>query len=128
MDSITITLPYPPSANSLRAIFTPPKGRARLITTKRGREYYKAVEAVVLEAGMPGVGDVPVHVDIQVHRPDRRRRDLDNVRKAVNDSLVKAGVMDDDEQIVSDSGSKDHPIGKDTACVIVTITPRGATP
>ena len=123
MTPITLTLPYPPSANSLRAIFTPKHGRARMITTEKGREYYSRVQGVVLAAGMPSLGAVPVHVDIQVHRPDHRKRDLDNVRKAINDSLVKARVIDDDEQILTDSGSKDHPIDKATARVEITITP-----
>ena len=31
--------------------------------------------------------------------PDRRRRDLDNILKALLDSIVHAGVIEDDSQI-----------------------------
>lgn len=122
-ESITLTVPYPPNANNLKAIFTPPRGRARMITSKKGREYFKAVAALMLQLGSPSLGDAPVHMDIQVYRPDRRKRDLSNVRKALEDALVKAGVIADDDQIVSDSGSKRHPPDRANPRVVVTLTP-----
>ena len=70
------------------------------------------------------MGDARVHVDYQVYRPDRRKRDLDNIRKAVNDALEAAGVMDDDEQIDTDSGDKTHPPDKANPRVEITITPK----
>ena len=33
---------------------------------------------------------------IRVRRPDNRRRDLDNLLKALSDGLVKGGVIEDD--------------------------------
>jgi crossover junction endodeoxyribonuclease RusA len=33
---------------------------------------------------------------IRVRRPDNRRRDLDNLLKALSDGLVKGGVINDD--------------------------------
>lgn len=122
LNSVTITIPYPPSVNSLRAIFTPKRGRARLITTAKGRAYYQRVAELVLLAGSPSLGDAEVHMDIQLYRPDNRQRDLSNTRKAVEDALVKAGVLDDDSQIVSDSGSKRHPPDKANPRVEVSIT------
>ena len=40
-----------------------------------------------------------VKVVIQAHAPDKRRRDLDNVQKALLDSLTYAGVWGDDDQV-----------------------------
>jgi crossover junction endodeoxyribonuclease RusA len=40
-----------------------------------------------------------MRVEIQAFRPDRRRRDLDNLLKAILDSLTHAGVMQDDALI-----------------------------
>jgi crossover junction endodeoxyribonuclease RusA len=41
----------------------------------------------------------PVKVDIAYTQPDRRIRDLDNLAKAVLDSLTHAGAWEDDAQV-----------------------------
>ncbi|HHS9304731.1 TPA: RusA family crossover junction endodeoxyribonuclease, partial [Yersinia enterocolitica] len=50
-------------------------------------------------------------ISISAHVPDRRRRDLDNLQKAVFDSLVHAEFMRDDEQI-DDFRVRRQPIEK----------------
>jgi crossover junction endodeoxyribonuclease RusA len=42
----------------------------------------------------------PLRVVIEAWRPDKRRRDLDNLLKATLDGLAHAGVYEDDSQIV----------------------------
>ena len=42
----------------------------------------------------------PLEVDIHVYPPDRRRRDVDNVQKALLDALDHGGGYEDDSQIV----------------------------
>jgi crossover junction endodeoxyribonuclease RusA len=42
-------------------------------------------------------GEVAVYVF--AHPPDRRKRDLDNITKALLDALVGAGVLKDDHQV-----------------------------
>jgi len=39
-------------------------------------------------------------VDVEIHPPDRRRRDIDNVLKALLDALQHGGAYHDDNQIV----------------------------
>jgi crossover junction endodeoxyribonuclease RusA len=41
----------------------------------------------------------PLEVSIDVFPPDRRRRDVDNVQKALLDALAHGGAYHDDSQI-----------------------------
>lgn len=86
---IEITLPWPPSVNRYYRTF-----RGRMIISKEGREYRKAVQTIEGEK-FQGL----VAVEIEAHRPDNRRRDLDNTLKAALDALTHAGLWNDDAQI-----------------------------
>lgn len=92
---IEMTLPWPPSVNTYWRMF-----QNRMIISKPGRDYRKAVaEQVMLQArGKSTTGKVKV--TIEAWRPDNRKRDLDNLLKAVLDSLGHAGVYVDDSLIV----------------------------
>lgn len=95
----TAELPYPPTVNTYwRSVVIGAGRRAkvRLLISRRGREYQRAVKSAVV-VWEPLLG--PLYFDATVHPPDRRRRDLDNVTKALLDSLGKAGVYGDDSQI-----------------------------
>jgi len=52
-------------------------------------------------ARMNGVrfGAIPVAVTIAAYMPDKRRRDVDNICKAVLDALGAGGLYDDDSQV-----------------------------
>lgn len=45
--------------------------------------------------------DGEIEVDIRVHRPTSRQRDLDNVLKAIFDLLTSTQTIKDDSQVVS---------------------------
>lgn len=87
-----IHLPYPPSANRL--------------WRRSGRTIHKSAHYVawLWDAGAlaktqkphPIVG--PYKLTIQARRPDKRRRDLDNLIKPTNDLLASIGVIGDDCQ------------------------------
>jgi crossover junction endodeoxyribonuclease RusA len=93
---IELFLPYPPSANS----YWRHVGRKVLIS-EQGRAYRTAVQATCLEqlrlAPVPLRGRVSV--EVTAYPPDKRRRDLDNLQKALFDSLTHAGLWLDDSQI-----------------------------
>lgn len=92
--AIELTLPWPPTVNTYWR-----QWQGRTLISKQGREYRAAVaDQVLIQRGAKHI-DHAVRVDIQAFRPDRRRRDLDNLLKAVLDSLVHAGVMEDDALI-----------------------------
>ena len=92
---IQVTLPWPPSVNTYwRNV------NGRTIISAKGREYRQAVGDMILVQRAVCHYAGPLRVDIQAFRPDKRRRDLDNLLKAVLDGMTYAGVYDDDSQIV----------------------------
>jgi len=88
-----IRLPYPPSVNHYWR-----RVGARTLVSAEGRRYRKRVVAL-LQGRRTARFDGGLSVHIAVHPPDRRRRDLDNVCKALLDALESAGVYADDGQI-----------------------------
>lgn len=88
------TLPWPPSVNHYWAA----RGNSRYLAP-RVRAWHKEAWAILKAAWRrkPMRGEVAVL--LVLHPPDRRRRDLDNLLKAVLDALVHAGVLQDDSQV-----------------------------
>ena len=67
--------------------------------SKEGREYRKVIIGIANIGKWRGFGKKRVGVHVTMHAPDKRRRDVDNIFKALGDSLTHAGVWDDDSQI-----------------------------
>lgn len=89
-------LPYPPSVNRYwrHIVF----GRsARVLISREGREYRRKVEAALFPCRRIEAARVALRID--AYPPDNRRRDLDNILKALLDSLVAAGALVDDSQV-----------------------------
>ena len=92
---IEFTLPWPPSVNTYWRNFD-----GRMIISARGREYRETVgDQMTLQKMVKRFAN-PLRVEIEAFRPDKRRRDLDNLLKATLDGLAHAGVYEDDSQIV----------------------------
>ena len=63
------------------------------------REYRQKVAEDVAEQ-LPGYTvDEPVLMEVYLHPPDVRKRDLDNYMKGLLDALVQAGILEDDSLI-----------------------------
>lgn len=92
---IELTMPWPPSVNTYWRTF-----QGRMIISEKGRSYRKAVADQVLVQRGAKHYEGKLKVEIEAWRPDNRRRDLDNLLKAVLDSLTHAGVWADDGLIV----------------------------
>ena len=91
--SLQFVLPFPPSANHIwRRV-----GR-RTVLSRRGREFRKEVCALLHHQRVRPISG-PLEVTIDVFPPDRRRRDVDNVQKALLDALAHGGAYHDDSQI-----------------------------
>jgi len=94
-NAITLTLPWPPSVNKYWRTF-----QGRMIISAEGRSYRKAVaDQVLIQRGAKHYTG-KLRVNIEAFRPDNRRRDLDNLLKAVLDGCTHAGVWEDDSNIV----------------------------
>lgn len=92
---ICFDLPWPPSVNHYwRTVMI--KRAPRVLISKEGRNYRKEVQ-VIAGASNPITGRLSVC--IAASPPDRRKRDLDNLPKAILDALTHAGVWEDDSQI-----------------------------
>lgn len=90
---ISLRIAYPPSQN---AIWRAYKGRMILSESYR---LWLNLSASEIMLGMRGQKPVkgPYAMTVRLDRPDRRRRDLSNVgTKCLEDSMVKAGVIEDD--------------------------------
>jgi len=96
---ITLVLPWPPSVNTYWRSPTTGKLAGRTLVSERGRAYRKQVADAVVLAGCPKAAQGRLEVIIIAEPPDRRRRDLDNLPKAILDALTHAGVIEDDSLI-----------------------------
>ena len=91
-DSITLTLPYPPSANRYwRSIVI--KGAVRVLVSTEARQY-KAKCAALAAAAFKRPFEGPVGIKLLVHRPIRRG-DLGNRIKVIEDVLQGFAYADD---------------------------------
>jgi crossover junction endodeoxyribonuclease RusA len=88
-----LTLPWPPSINHYWR-----HTRNGHYISAEGKAYRDAVRAIVAAGGAQTLS-WRVAVTIAAYPPDRRRRDIDNVLKALLDALTHAGLWTDDEQI-----------------------------
>ena len=88
---IKIILALPPSVNSLwRTTST-----GRMYSSPKYATWKKtAVLNAKLQSGRKKI-DGPYKLTLEAVRPDKRKRDLDNLIKSASDCLVQAGIIDD---------------------------------
>jgi len=99
MKPLTLYLPYPPSANHhWRHV------GAKVLISAEGQRYRDAVARII--APERRCGRVPaepltglLQVEIDMHVPDDRRRDTDNIVKPLFDALTAIEIWRDDCQV-----------------------------
>lgn len=92
---LDLELPYPPSMNHYWR-----RVGARTLISRGGRAFREAVCSILATRGVRPL-DGPLEIVIDVFPPDHRRRDIDNLQKALLDALQHGGAYHDDSQIVS---------------------------
>lgn len=90
-----ILLPFPPSANNLF-----PSGRSGRRFASPEYKAWKTLAGLHLNSQPEHTHPGDVRVVYEFHHPDRRKRDLFNLEKALSDMLVAHGVIADDSRIV----------------------------
>lgn len=107
---IKAILPWPPSVNRYfgeRVGFSPKLKRNIVFkfVGPQGTEYRKAVKRLFRSLNSPQINGM-VEVRLAFIPPTKRKFDLDNMKKCLYDSLVDAGVIDDDSCVVQDISRK----------------------
>lgn len=99
--SWVLWLPWPPSNN----VYWRRYGNATTIGPD-GKAYRKAVCSFFKDKLGVRFGDKRLSMSMTLYAPSKRRFDLSNYWKCIEDSLVHAGVFDDDSQIDEQSASR----------------------
>jgi crossover junction endodeoxyribonuclease RusA len=89
---IKLTLPFPPTVNHMWGF----AGKRKYLK-KEAHEFRRLVQEACIEANAKIHGRIAIF--IALYPPTKRKFDLDNRIKALQDALEHAGVYLDDEQI-----------------------------
>jgi len=88
---IELELPWPPTINNYFGYHG-----SRRFVAKRGKDFREHVGILCMGKDLQ-VGRLKLYIEAYV--PDKRKRDLDNVLKALLDALQHGGLFKDDSQI-----------------------------
>lgn len=94
MKEYHLKLPWPPSLNTYWR-----HARHRHYISEKGKAYRQSIIQLIQQQHLDINTPARLKISIIANAPDKRRRDLDNLQKAVFDALTHAGFMLDDEQI-----------------------------
>lgn len=102
---VRFTIPLPPvTKKNSQQIFRGKNGKPFIVPSKKYREYQDAAAAFCPKTRIEG----PVAIKCLFFMPTRRRVDLTNLLEALDDVLVYAGTLEDDNCLVipSHDGSR----------------------
>ena len=92
--NVILYLNWPPSVNNYYT-----HTRNGVFISSKGKKYTSTVAVDIQEqVGALNISE-GVLMEVKMYPPDRRKRDLDNHMKALQDSIVKAGLLEDDSLI-----------------------------
>lgn len=120
---ITMTIPLNPvtKKNGQRIVMNRRTGRPMVIQSQRYLQYEKDCGYFIKGKGLKI--DYPINLKAVYYRKDRRKCDLSNLHEALQDILVKYGVLEDDNfTIVASHDGSTVLIDKDNPRTEVEIT------
>lgn len=99
IQKLELELPFPPSVNKYWRHVK--QGRfIRALISAPGRRYREVARVMAArQACLDGPICEPVRVSCIFHPPDRRKRDLDNLPKALFDAITSAQIWTDDSLV-----------------------------
>ena len=105
MLKITIEMPPITKKNSQRILVNKSTGKPFIMPSEQYKQYEKDAQWFIHDR--PRI-DYPVNVKCVFYMPTRRQVDLTNLLEAVDDVLVRSGVIADDHSgiVVSHDGSR----------------------
>ncbi len=89
-------LPFPISVNTAYATDFKTKRRFR---SKAYNKWHQAAVDALWAQSIPEWCNGPIKLELALKRPDKRRRDLSNYVKVVEDFLVDMKIIEDDSQV-----------------------------
>ena len=101
---LRLELPWPPTANHYTGYrVAGKKGGKQFVQaypTSQAKEFHQNVQSIVMRDRAARNWRCPLKMSFWTYPPDRRKRDTSNLFKMLEDALQKAGVYEDDYQIV----------------------------
>lgn len=91
---ISLTLPYPPTVNTYWRV-----SHGRFYIAQKGVNFRNEVLARAMQQKLQNKLTGRLKVEVIATMPDNRIRDLDNLNKAILDSLSYSKVIEDDKYI-----------------------------
>ena len=125
LPGLRLELPWPPTANhytGYRVAGKAPKLFVQAYPTAKAKEFHRNVQAIVMRDKAAMHWSCPLKMSFWTYPPDRRKRDTSNLFKMLEDSLQRAGVYDDDYQIVEHHAWRTTHVVKD-GMVVVELEP-----
>lgn len=119
---IKITLPVNPRSkkNSQEIVFNKRTGHRMVIQNKRYTEFEKECKKHLPKLSVPI--NEPINLQCNFYVCDARKRDIANYLEAIQDVLVKYGILEDDNyNIVSSLNNCSMEIDRDNPRIEITI-------
>ena len=101
MDKFIIKLPPVSKKNSQQILFNPKTGKRFSAPSKKNKEYEQNAGWFLTRRKEPI--DYPINVKCLFYMPTKRKCDLTNLLEAVDDVLVKHGIIADDNYTIIES-------------------------